>query len=138
MNHKYELETLKNKLKTFSGLLLKNLNVNTTTVSDICDKIKSDNLQISRLEMVIKPDMNLSLNVHPVSKIVYVIAKSYWLDDNGKKVRSFSKSIGRIDSFKNGICAKNGDYHKDVIKLAKEKITETMYKKYKEIYHENN
>jgi len=97
-------------------------------VADLYTTMGNYILQMARLRMVINPDINLTINIHHKSKISYLIAKAYWFDDNGKKVRIFSKSLGRLDAFKDGIKDKEAENE------AKEILLKLMYKKYEETY----
>ena len=59
-------------------------------------------LQLKRLRLVIQPEFHVIKNVHPVSKIPYLSVRGFWLDDNEKKVKIFTKSLGREDRYVNG------------------------------------
>jgi hypothetical protein len=85
-------------------------------------------LRLMRLRLVVDPEIQLSINVHPQSKIKYLAAKSFWLDNEGRKVRKFTKSLGRLDSFKKG---KNDPSAMDD---AFNKIQEIIYEEYKSEY----
>ena len=85
-------------------------------------------LQLKRLRLVIQPEYHVIKNVHPVSKIPYLSVRGFWLDDNDKKVKVFTKSLGREDSFKDG---KNDS---EMLKEAERQIQQLAYVKYQEIY----
>ena len=97
-------------------------------VYDIYAKLESMILQLMRLRMVIQPEFQFSKNVHPVSKIAYIAVKGFWLEDDGKKVRCITKSLGRMDEYNGG--------RKDpkATEIARERLRDELYKKYKEIY----
>jgi hypothetical protein len=85
-------------------------------------------LQLKRLRLVIQPEFHVIKNVHPVSKIPYLSVRGFWLDDNDKKVKIFTKSLGRED--------KLDDWKNDEVFLASasNQIQELAYAKYKELY----
>ena len=86
-------------------------------------------LQLKRLRLVIQPEFHVIKNVHPVSKIPYLSVRGFWLDDNDKKVKLFTKSLGREDSFIDG---KNDI---EMMKEAANQIQHISYLKYKEEYN---
>jgi hypothetical protein len=85
-------------------------------------------IQLKRLRLVIQPEFHVIKNVHPVSKIPYLSVRGFWLDDNDKKVKLFTKSLGREDSFVDG---KNDI---EMMKEAANQIQQISYLKYKEEY----
>jgi len=85
-------------------------------------------LQLKRLRLVIQPEFHVIKNVHPVSKIPYLSVRGFWLDDNDKKVKVFTKSLGREDSFEG---VKNDS---NMLKDAAIQIQNLSYSKYQEIY----
>lgn len=124
------LERLRDKILT---LYTKEINIITESpeyerVYDVYAKLEGLILQLMRLRMVIQPDFQFSKNVHPVSNIAYLAAKGFWIDDDGKKVRTFTKSLGRLDEYKGG---KNDP---KATETARDRLRDTLYRKYKEIY----
>lgn len=94
-------------------------------------------LQLIRLRMVIQPEIQISQNIHPVSKIPYLAAKSFWIDDNGEKKRDFTRSLGPLEDYD------YKEYNKKVVsedpKVIEEslkRIQEVIYNRYKEYYTE--
>ena len=85
-------------------------------------------LQLKRLRLVIQPEFHVIKNVHPVSKIPYLSVRGFWLDDNEKKVKIFTKSLGREDSYVEG---KNDS---EMLRDAAKQIQELSFAKYKEVY----
>lgn len=85
-------------------------------------------LQLKRLRLVIQPEFHVIKNVHPVSKIPYLSVRGFWLDDNDKKVKVFTKSLGREDSFVDG---KNDS---EMMRDAAIQIQNLAYSKYHELY----
>lgn len=85
-------------------------------------------LQLKRLRLVIQPEFHVIKNVHPVSKIPYLSVRGFWLDDNDKKVKIFTKSLGREDSYVDG---KNDS---EMLRDAAKQIQELSFTKYQEVY----
>ena len=85
-------------------------------------------LKLKRLRLVIQPEFHVIKNVHPVSKIPYLSVRGFWLDDNDKKVKLFTKSLGREDSFVDG---KNDS---EMLKEAAKQIQQLSFAKYQEEY----
>ncbi len=85
-------------------------------------------LQLKRLRLVIQPEFHVIKNVHPVSKIPYLSVRGFWLDDNDKKVKVFTKSLGREDSYVDG---KND---REMLMDASKQIQEMSFAKYQELY----
>jgi hypothetical protein len=86
-------------------------------------------LQLKRLRLVIQPEFHVIKNVHPVSKIPYLSVRGFWLDDNDKKVKIFTKSMGREDSYVDG---KNDS---EMLKEASNQIQQLAFIKYQEEYN---
>jgi hypothetical protein len=59
-----------------------------------------------------------------------LIAKSFWIDANGVKIRKFTKSLGRSEDYKKGVKDINAKKEADI------KIKEIMIQTYKEEYGE--
>lgn len=85
-------------------------------------------LQLKRIRLVIQPEFHVIKNVHPVSKIPYLSVRGFWLDDNDKKVKIFTKSMGREDSYLEG---KNDE---EMLKEASIQIQQLAFQKYQEVY----
>jgi hypothetical protein len=85
-------------------------------------------LQLKRLRLVIQPEFHVIKNVHPVSKIPYLSVRGFWLDDNDRKVKVFTKSLGREDSYVDG---KNDS---EMLREAAKQIQELSFAKYQEVY----
>lgn len=125
------LKSLKEKVVKFyftSLEDLKNEKGEFTDVRDVQLRISEYMLQLMRLRMVIKPDFSLSKNKHPQTGITYLAVKAYWLDEEGKKVRKFAKSMGREESYKDGIDGEQA--WEEGLKV----IQPVIYDYYKEIY----
>ena len=80
--------------------------------------------------MIVEPSIQIATNVHTQSKITYLIAKSFWYDEDGNKIRKFTKSLGRAEDYLHGIDDFNAK------KEADNKIKEIMIQTYKDEYGE--
>jgi hypothetical protein len=125
------------KLKeTFVKFYFKNLDdlktelIDMKGVNDVYNRIGQYIIQLMRLRKVIEPEVQISKNVHPRTDINYLAIKAYWIDDNGKKVRKFTKSLGRAENYPQGIEDKQA--LTDGIKL----IQPVLFENYKELYTE--
>lgn len=95
---------------------------------DINERLNQFQLQLERLRMVINPEIQLTVNPHKQTKIIYLTVKGFWLNDEGKKERKFSKSLGRADEYEIG---------KDdprAIQEATLKIQEVLFQEYSRLY----
>ena len=124
-----ELDTLKKKMIRF---YLSNLSeIEDPSIVKSCDihtEIARYSLQLMRLRMVIEPEVQLSVNRHPQTSIVYIASKGFWLNDDGSKVRKFTKNIGRAEDFPKGI--------KDTkaMRIGVSKLRSVLLEKYREAY----
>lgn len=107
---------------------LKNEKGEFTDVRDVQLRISEYLLQLERLRMVINPDYSLSRNKHQQTDHTYLAVKAYWLDDEGKKVRQFARSMGREESYKGGIDGEQAE--EEGLKV----IQPVIYDYYKNIY----
>lgn len=127
------LSTLKNLKEEFVSFYFKKLSdlenesLDMDNVADLDARISDYVIQLMRLRLVIQPDVKISKNVHPRTGHRYLAVKAYWIDDNGKKVRKFTKSIGRSENYQ-GI--KDQQAFADGIKL----VQPVLYDKYQELY----
>ena len=97
-------------------------------VADLDNRIDDFIIQLLRMRKVIQPDVQVSSNTHARTGIKYLSIKAYWIDDSGKKVRKFTKSIGRAENYPNGIDDKQA--LEEGIRL----IQPVLYESYKEVY----
>jgi hypothetical protein len=87
-------------------------------------------LQITRLRMIVDPEIQLTTNIHKQTKIAYIRVKGFWINDEGVKERKFVKSLGRLDEYENGI---NGE---KAFSDGRAKIREAIYEEYLKYYKE--
>lgn len=128
------LSTLKNLKEEFVRFYFKKLNelenekLDMDCVADIDNRIGEYVIQLMRLRLVIQPEVKISTNIHPRTTHPYLAAKAYWIDDSGKRVRKFTKSIGRAENYPKG--RKDLQALSDGIKL----VQPVLFEKYQEIY----
>lgn len=124
------LKSLKEEFVSFYFMKLKDLeneNLDLDSIADLDARISEYVIQLMRLRLVIQPDVKISKNVHPRTDHNYLSIKAYWINDSGKKVRKFTKSIGRSENYQ-GI--KDQQALTDGIKL----VQPVLYNKYQELY----
>lgn len=125
-----KLETVKTELLNFYFREIRKNEKNIRTNEEVHAKIEEFMFQIMKLRMIIEPSIQIATNVHTQSKITYLIAKSFWIDANGVKVRKFTKSLGRAEDYKKGIKDIDAMMEADI------KIKEIMIQTYNEEYRE--
>jgi hypothetical protein len=125
-----KLESVKNELLRFYFSEVKKNDKKINTNEQIHSKIESYMFQVMKLRMIVEPPIQIALNVHTQSKITYLIAKSFWYDENGNKIRKFTKSLGRAEDFKKGV----NDLKAKI--EAENKIKEVMIQTYEEEYRD--
>jgi len=125
-----KLESVKTELLNFYFREIIKNEKNIQTNEQVHAKIEGYMFQIMKLRMIIEPSIQIATNVHTQSKITYLIAKSFWIDANGVKVRKFTKSLGRAEDYKKGIKDINAKIEAD------NKIKEIMIQTYNEEYGE--
>ncbi|WP_310594108.1 hypothetical protein [Flavobacterium sp.] len=86
-------------------------------------------IQTIKLKMVLKPEFLINTHTHNVTKHQYAILRILWIDNNLKKVRKFSTSLGNIETFGS---IENID--PNLIKVEKEKLAQKIKALYAEEY----
>ena len=102
-----ELQRLKDEMITFYFKRLEEIKKDDNGIDRTCDvhsTLGAYALQLMRLRMVIEPEINLLTNPYIVNKstgerTLYLTAKAFWMSDEGKKVRSITKSLGRMSDY---------------------------------------
>ncbi|HBS52755.1 MAG TPA: hypothetical protein DD806_01990 [Flavobacterium sp.] len=56
-------------------------------------------IQTIKLKMVIKPEFLINTHTHNVTKHKYAILRVLWIDNNLKKIRKYSTSLGNLETF---------------------------------------
>lgn len=135
-----KLESLRTKLLDFYFTEVTKLDNQGSKIIRVCDIqpiLDQLFLQLIRLRMVIEPEIQISQNIHPVSKISYIAVKSFWIDNDGVKKRDFTRSLGPLEDY--GF----KEYKKEIVsndpKVKEEslkRIQEVIYNRYKEYYPE--
>lgn len=99
-----KLDAIKQEAKNFMNLLNSSLTKSVDKVTNKEVELKTENilnayenyeLQISRLRLVIQPEINITRIVHTTSKICYLSARGYWYVDFREKKRIFTKNFGK-------------------------------------------
>ena len=61
-------------------------------------------IQINKLRLIIDHEYSYGDNTHKPTNTKYVVARTYWIDNKGKKYRKFTKTMGPADKVKvNGV-----------------------------------
>ena len=91
-----ELEQLKNKFRNDlnDANHIKDESGNPMTPLKTTELIAAAMVQIDNLRLVIQHDLSIVKNLHKPSGVNYVVARTYWIDERGKKYRKFAKNIG--------------------------------------------
>jgi len=85
-------------LDTISFLCLSSKDLNPErSILDIISNVDQKLLQIQRLRMTILPEIIPNTVINSITKHKYVVLRSYWLDNNFKKVRKYSVSLGNAE-----------------------------------------
>ncbi len=95
-------------------------------VLGLITKVDKKLLQIMKLRMTILPEITPSIVVHSVTKHKYVVLRSYWLNQDFKKIRKYSVSLGNLE--------KIGDVKKISPSNFKQEYEE-LSKKMTDLYH---
>jgi len=132
------LSTLKDRiLKFYFDQLNQIQDESIKMVCDVQTTLDKLFLQLVRFRMVIQPEIQISQNIHPVSKISYIAVKSFWIDDNGEKRREFTRSLGPLEDYGYKTYDKEiVSNNPKVIEESLKRIQEVIYARYKEYYPE--
>lgn len=90
------------------------------TIYGLLALVDSKLIQIMKLRMLIKPEIVATSTTQSITKHKYVILRAFWLDNNFKKIRKFSVSLGNEEQI--------GDYRKVNPKDFKEHYEELWHK----------
>jgi hypothetical protein len=91
-----ELNKVKTKFRTDLDEkgTLKDIFGNTLSPRGIYQLIIGHQIRIRKLRLIIEQDILITKNEQKPSGIVYLIARKYWVGNDGKKLKKFSKNIG--------------------------------------------
>ena len=74
------------------------------TFVDIFNLVEALKIQINKLRLIIEHEYSYGDNTHKPTGTKYIVARTYWIDNKGKKFRKFTKNIGSADKVKvNGL-----------------------------------
>jgi len=91
--------------------------------------IKGHKNRISKVRLMIQNEVSIAYNFHKPSGVTYVVGRSYWIDNNGKKVRKFAKNFGAEDKV-----LVNGEVPKFKMEEIKQEIARMMWELYQTEY----
>lgn len=92
-------DQLVNKLSRDTNKKLDSIieNLVTPTYNELNKYFDDRLLQILRLRLIIKPEIQKSIQTHTITNHKYLVMKIIWLDDKMKKNVKYSISLGRVD-----------------------------------------
>ena len=73
---------------------LKDIKGNPMSPRGIYQLIIAHKIRIRKLRLMIEQDILITKNVQKPSGIVYLIARKYWVGNDSKKLKKFSKNLG--------------------------------------------
>jgi hypothetical protein len=94
-----ELKRLKDKLR-YDLMYEKPVNPKTgeyLNLLEIYKQVEGRKIQIDKVRLMIENKIIQAEHIHQPTKVIYVVFRAYWINNNGKKERKFSKSIGAKD-----------------------------------------
>ena len=99
---------------------------NAKNILELNQYVDNQLLRISRLRLVIEPEFMTNKQVHTQTQRPYIILRALWLDDNMRKIKKFSVSLGSSDSIEN--------IDTKTILTEKQNLTQMLQNLYKETY----
>ena len=70
---------------------------------EIINLVQAHKNRIDKVRLMIEHDFSIVKNLHKPTGVTYVIARAYWIDNNGKKIRKFVKNMGAEEKvYENG------------------------------------
>jgi len=63
-------------------------------VSEILDRVKYFNIRISKLVLMLEHKLYKTYNVNKKTNIRYIVYRMFWIDEDNKPFRHFSKNLG--------------------------------------------
>lgn len=121
-----ELEKVKNEFRQ-----IRDMKIESQSFMSSYNLLNAHKIRISKLRLIINHEVSYVTNLHARSGIKYVIARTYWIDNNGKKVRRFSKNLGSDEKvYVNGLIPEH-------LKIDAEKdLDRVMWENYRNEYKE--
>lgn len=96
---------------------------------EIINLVQAHKNRIDKVRLMIEHEISIVENFHKPSKVTYVIARAYWIDNNGKKFRRFVKNMGSIEKM-----YINGQLPQFKIDEVKFTINQMMMEQYRKDY----
>jgi hypothetical protein len=62
-----------------------------------CESTFAEMNPFDKVRLMIEHDLSIVENLHKPSGVTYIIARAYWIDNNGKKFRKFIKNMGAME-----------------------------------------
>lgn len=117
-------------LDTISFLCFSSKDLNPErTIVDIISNVDQKLLQIQRLRMAILPEIIPNTVINSVTKHKYIVLRSFWLDNNFKKYRKYSVSLGNAEKLVDLKSIKPNDFKAEYEELSK-KMVELYHSEY--------
>jgi hypothetical protein len=95
----------------------------------IYNLIEGHKIRIDKVRLMIRGEVLIAEHHHKPSDTYYVVARAYWMDENGKKFRKFSKNLGSKES-----AMVNEQIPDSKLKEIKKELEGMMWKHYQEEY----
>lgn len=133
----HELKKLKNRLinDAHDKSILKDKDGNNLNPIEIYNLLEGHKNRIKKIRLMISFDVNIAINTHKPSGKQYVVARTYWIDKNGNKVKKFSKNIGTAEDFwPNGNIPKDKALPKHILETTRKELEKMMWDQYREEY----
>lgn len=91
--------------------------------------IESKKVQINKLRLILNHEISYGTNLHKPTGVKYVVFRTYWIDNRGKKFRKFAKNIGAEEKV-----LVNGNVPIQKVKEVEKEIDRMMWDQYKQEY----
>ena len=126
-----ELDKLKNKFRSdmMDVSVIEDGKGHPLSPLGVYNLVQGHKNRISKVRLMIEHEISIAHNLHKPSGVRYVVARSYWINNQGKKVRKFAKNIGADDK----VLVKGKIPPHKLIEVEKE-IDTMMWEQYKSEY----
>jgi hypothetical protein len=96
-------------------------------------------LQIAKIRMVIIPEFLVNTTTHSVSNHEYAVLRALWLDNDFRKIKKFSISLGNTETLEMADIIRNRSDKKSIespeLIIAKDSLTKKLLDLYREEYN---
>jgi len=96
-------------------------------------------LQIAKIRMVIIPEFLVNTTIHTISNHEYAVLRALWLDNDFRKIKKFSISLGNTERLEMGNIIRNRSGKKRIdspeLIFAKDGLTKKLLDLYREEYN---